>query len=149
MITNRPVSETEKRSDGDSFFQGVEDRWLRHVPVAVMAALPARELLLTDGRLSAADHAYKLPGALSAPAVAVYTRSLFGTVIAGMLSLAAHRFFSKTHQKRHQVPPNWLVRMSFCLLNPLSRIRRGEQPARTFRGRANCRGQGPLRYRPG
>ncbi|MBV6713119.1 AzlD domain-containing protein [Paenibacillus chitinolyticus] len=104
MITNRPVSETERRSDGDSFFQGVEDRWLRHVPVAVMAAPPARGLLLTDGRLSAADHAYKLPAILPAPAVAVYTRSLFGTVIAGMLSLAAHRFYSQAHQKKTSSP---------------------------------------------
>ncbi|MEC0246796.1 AzlD domain-containing protein [Paenibacillus chitinolyticus] len=95
MNTNRPVSEAEKLSDGGSFFPGVEDRWLRHVPAAVMAALPARELFLTDGRLSAADHAHKRPGALSAPAVAVYTRSLSGTVIAEMLSLAAYRFFSK------------------------------------------------------
>ncbi|EGL18702.1 MULTISPECIES: AzlD domain-containing protein [unclassified Paenibacillus] len=78
------------------------------MPVAVMAAQPARGLLLTDGRVSAADHAYKLPAILPAilpaPAVAVYTRSLFGTVIAGMLSLAAHRFYSKAHQKKTSSP---------------------------------------------
>ncbi|MCY9590093.1 branched-chain amino acid ABC transporter [Paenibacillus chitinolyticus] len=68
-------------------------RWLQHVPVAVMAALLAQELLLTDGRLSVADNAYKLLAALPALAVAVYTRSLFGTVIAGVLSLAAFRLF--------------------------------------------------------
>ena len=58
--------------------------WLAYVPVAVLAALLAIEVLVVDGRpaLSAAN-----PSLLAiAPAlvVAALTRSLIGTVIAGV-----------------------------------------------------------------
>ncbi|MVP01095.1 AzlD domain-containing protein [Paenibacillus lutrae] len=66
-------------------------RWLRHIPVAVMAALLAQELLLSEGRFNLTDNALELLAALPAICVAVWTRSLFGTVIAGIVSFALWR----------------------------------------------------------
>lgn len=58
--------------------------WLSFVPVAVLAALLAIEVLVVDGRpdLSLANPA--LLAIVAALAVAGYTRSLIGTVIAGV-----------------------------------------------------------------
>ncbi len=66
-------------------------RWLRHIPVAVMAALLAQELLLNEGRFNLTDNALELLAAIPAICIAVWTRSLFGTVIAGIVSLALLR----------------------------------------------------------
>ncbi|MBW4080792.1 AzlD domain-containing protein [Paenibacillus sp. S150] len=62
-------------------------RWLNHVPIAVMSALIAQELLTTDGRFTALSANAELIAALPTFWVAVKTRSLLGTVIAGILSL--------------------------------------------------------------
>lgn len=62
-------------------------RWLNYVPIAVMAALVAQELLLEDGRFSALSTNVELIAALPTFWVAVKTRSLLGTVISGILSL--------------------------------------------------------------
>lgn len=59
-------------------------RWLSFVPVAVMSALLAQELLVPKGRLSLADSGYALLAAAVAFVVAFRTRSLFGTVLAGI-----------------------------------------------------------------
>ena len=58
--------------------------WLAYVPVAVLAALLAIEVLIVDGKpaLSAANPA--LLAILPALAVAAFTRSLIGTVLAGV-----------------------------------------------------------------
>jgi branched-subunit amino acid transport protein len=58
--------------------------WLAYVPVAVLAALLAIEVLVVDGRpaLSAANPA--LPAIIAALAVAGLSRSLIGTVMAGV-----------------------------------------------------------------
>ncbi len=58
--------------------------WLAYVPVAVLAALLAIEVLVVDGRpaLSAANPS--LVAIVPALAVASLTRSLIGTVIAGL-----------------------------------------------------------------
>ncbi|WP_150275929.1 AzlD domain-containing protein [Paenibacillus tepidiphilus] len=62
-------------------------RWLSHVPIAVMAALVAQELLLEDGRFARLTTNVELIAALPAFWVAVKTRSLLGTVLAGMAAL--------------------------------------------------------------
>ncbi len=58
--------------------------WLSYVPVAVLAALLAIEVLVVDGKpaLSATNPA--LLAIAPALAVAGFTRSLIGTVIAGV-----------------------------------------------------------------
>ncbi|QOS89478.1 AzlD domain-containing protein [Peribacillus sp. JNUCC41] len=67
--------------------------WLKHVPVAVMAALLAQELLLSEQVFSIKDNALNLAAALPAFLVAIFTRSLLGTVMIGVLSLMILRFF--------------------------------------------------------
>ncbi|MDF9761330.1 branched-subunit amino acid transport protein [Peribacillus simplex] len=67
--------------------------WLKHVPVAVMAALLAQELLLSEQVFSIKDNALNLSAALPAFLVAIFTRSLLGTVMIGVLSLMILRFF--------------------------------------------------------
>lgn len=65
-------------------------RWLRHVPVAVMAALIGQSLLLPDGQL-VRTFAVEMAAALLAFAVAVKTKSLLGTVVAGVACTMALR----------------------------------------------------------
>ncbi|WHY54388.1 AzlD domain-containing protein [Peribacillus simplex] len=67
--------------------------WLKHVPVAVMAALLAQELLLSEQVFSIKDNALNLTAALPAFLVAIFTKSLLGTVLIGVLSLMILRFF--------------------------------------------------------
>ncbi|MGE7906468.1 AzlD domain-containing protein [Peribacillus sp. NPDC094092] len=67
--------------------------WLKHVPVAVLAALLAQELLLSEQIFSIKDNALNLAAALPAFLVAIFTRSLLGTVMIGVLSLMILRFF--------------------------------------------------------
>ncbi len=67
--------------------------WLKHVPVAVMAALLAQELLLSEQVFSIKDNALNLAAALPAFLVAIFTRSLLATVMIGVLSLMILRFF--------------------------------------------------------
>lgn len=67
--------------------------WLKHVPVAVMAALLAQELLLSEQVFSIKDNALNLAAALPAFLIAIFTRSLLGTVMIGVLSLMILRFF--------------------------------------------------------
>lgn len=67
-------------------------RWLSFVPVSVLAALLAKELLVADGRvvLFSAEHPHVL-AAVPAFVVAVWRRSLMGTVVAGMVAMALLR----------------------------------------------------------
>jgi branched-subunit amino acid transport protein len=57
--------------------------WLRFVPVAVLAALTAIEVLMPGGKAFAL-HAPSLAGVGAAFAVAVVSRSLLATVAAGV-----------------------------------------------------------------
>jgi branched-subunit amino acid transport protein len=65
-------------------------RWLRHVPVAVMAALIGRELFPAGGKPGAFGD---LAAALLAFAAAVLTRSLLATVLAGIAAAMVLRNF--------------------------------------------------------
>lgn len=66
-------------------------RWLNYVPVAVMAALVGQEIILPDGRLSFQNN-LELLSALPTFAVAIVSRSLLGTVLAGIISMMVLRF---------------------------------------------------------
>lgn len=62
-------------------------RWLNHVPVSIMAALVAQELLIQDGKLAPLATNAELFAAVPAFLVAIFTRSLLGTVTVGIVSL--------------------------------------------------------------
>jgi branched-subunit amino acid transport protein len=67
-------------------------RWLKNVPVAVMAALLAQELLLSDHHFSLSENYLKLLAAVPAFIIAIITKSLLGTVLAGVLFMMVLRF---------------------------------------------------------
>ena len=56
-------------------------RWLRHVPVAVLAALVAPAALAPQGRLEIGLHAWAV---LAGAAVAWRTRSVLWTIVGGL-----------------------------------------------------------------
>jgi branched-subunit amino acid transport protein len=56
-------------------------RWLRHVPVAVLAALVAPAALAPQGRLEIGPHAWAV---LAGAAVAWRTRSVLWTIVGGV-----------------------------------------------------------------
>lgn len=68
-------------------------QWLKHVPVAVMAALLAQELLLSENHFSISDNLLELIAAVPTFLVAILTRSLLGTVLVGVASLMILRYF--------------------------------------------------------
>ncbi|MDF2924015.1 MAG: branched-chain amino acid transporter [Paenibacillaceae bacterium] len=57
-------------------------RWLRHIPVAVMAALLAQSLFMADGKVE--FNPFTLLSAIPAFIAAFATRSLLFTVVAGI-----------------------------------------------------------------
>ncbi|MDT3424810.1 branched-subunit amino acid transport protein [Paenibacillus forsythiae] len=57
------------------------------MPVSIMAALVAQELLVRDGKLVPLSSNLELMAAVPAFLVAITTRSLLGTVAAGIVSL--------------------------------------------------------------
>ncbi|SHE12020.1 Predicted membrane protein [Chlamydia abortus] len=67
-------------------------RWLQHIPIAVMSALLAQELLVSGGSL--APSWIGLLAALPAFAVAYFTRSLLGTVVTGIIAVMLIRYLS-------------------------------------------------------
>ncbi|EST51811.1 branched-chain amino acid ABC transporter [Brevibacillus panacihumi W25] len=68
-------------------------RWLNHVPIAVMAALIGQEIFLRDGKWSPFTSNIELLAALPSFLVAIKTRSLLGTVIVGIVTVMALRFW--------------------------------------------------------
>ena len=67
-------------------------RWLKHVPVAVMAALLAQDLLLSENEISLSANILKLLAAIPAFAIAIFTKSLLGTVVVGVIFMMIFRF---------------------------------------------------------
>ncbi|MED3561100.1 AzlD domain-containing protein [Bacillus xiapuensis] len=67
-------------------------RWLNYVPIAVMAALVGQELLMPNGKLEPLKNNLELIAALPAFIIAIVTRSLLGTVVAGIISIMVLRF---------------------------------------------------------
>ncbi|MEK3735280.1 MULTISPECIES: AzlD domain-containing protein [Paenibacillus] len=66
-------------------------RWLDHVPVAVMAALLAQELLLADGKVDPGRNLLEIAAAVPAFLTAFITKSLFATVIVGIITIVVLR----------------------------------------------------------
>lgn len=67
-------------------------RWLKNVPVAVMAALLAQELFLSNNEFSLSENFLKILAALPAFIIAFITKSLLGTVLAGVFFMMVLRF---------------------------------------------------------
>jgi branched-subunit amino acid transport protein len=67
--------------------------WLKFVPVAVLAALLLPSLLVLEDEFNFSINNLYLWAALPAGFVAFKKKSLFGTVITGMLVVAACRWF--------------------------------------------------------
>lgn len=69
-------------------------RWLNFVPISVMAALVGQELFAQDGqRQFSLFNNIELLAAIPTVFVAMKTKSLLGTVVAGMVSIMALRYF--------------------------------------------------------
>jgi branched-subunit amino acid transport protein len=68
------------------------DRWLRYVPVAVLAAMLLPSLLVDEGRTNLALDNLYLWAALPTAWVAWRTRSLIGAVVVGMGVVALGRW---------------------------------------------------------
>ena len=69
-------------------------RWLKNVPVAVMAALLAQELLLSNNQFSLMDNILKIVAAIPTFIIAILTKSLLGTVLVGVLTMMIVRMVS-------------------------------------------------------
>jgi branched-subunit amino acid transport protein len=70
--------------------------WLRYVPAAVLAAMLAVSLTVSDGRVDLDASKLFLWAALPTFLTAWKTRSLFGSVIVGMAIVAAARYLLGT-----------------------------------------------------
>jgi branched-subunit amino acid transport protein len=66
-------------------------RWLGHVPVAVLAALLAQSVLLSNGRIDLSISNLALLAIIPTLLVALRTRSLVGTVLTGVVAMALLR----------------------------------------------------------
>ena len=66
-------------------------RWLSYVPISVMAALVGQELLLSDGELVPFLENLEVWAAVPTFLVAIFTRSLLGTVLVGLASMMVLR----------------------------------------------------------
>ncbi|MCM0754976.1 AzlD domain-containing protein [Desulfovibrio aminophilus] len=69
------------------------ERWLSHVPAAILAALLAPSLLAPEGRIQASADNLFLWIAVPCFILAIRTKSFFGVVALGMGLLAAARLF--------------------------------------------------------
>lgn len=67
-------------------------RWLNYVPISVMAALVGQELLVQDRQFHLLNNV-ELLAAIPTVLVAMRTKSLLGTVVAGLVSIMALRYF--------------------------------------------------------
>ncbi|NUU76199.1 AzlD domain-containing protein [Paenibacillus xylanilyticus] len=68
-------------------------RWLEYVPVAVMAALIGQELFMSGSQLVPLTKNAALWAALPTFVVAIWTRSLLGTVLVGIVAMMILRYW--------------------------------------------------------
>lgn len=66
-------------------------RWLSYVPIAVLAALLAQSVLISDGRIDVSPDNLSLLAAIPTLLVAARTRSLIWTVLTGVAAMALLR----------------------------------------------------------
>ena len=69
-------------------------RWLKNVPVAVMATLLAQELLLSNNQFSIMNNGLNILAAIPAFIIAILTKSLLGTVMAGVITMMILRLIA-------------------------------------------------------
>lgn len=69
-------------------------RWLAYVPIAVLAALLAQSVLISDGAIDLSMNNLGLLAVIPTLLVALRTRSLIWTVLTGVASMALLRFIS-------------------------------------------------------
>jgi branched-subunit amino acid transport protein len=67
-------------------------RWLAYVPVSVMAAIVAVQVLRPDGRLSISLTNTYLLATVPTALVYRFTRSLLGAVVTGVIAFLAFRY---------------------------------------------------------
>lgn len=67
-------------------------RWLGYVPVAVLAGLLAQSVVLPSGQISLPPQNLEMLAIVPALIVAIRTRSLIGTVLAGVVCMALLRW---------------------------------------------------------
>ncbi|MGE7762507.1 AzlD domain-containing protein [Peribacillus sp. NPDC097895] len=68
-------------------------RWLNYVPISVIAALIGQEILMHDGKISSFTNNVELLAAIPTFFIAIKTRSLLATVIAGVIFFMGLRWF--------------------------------------------------------
>ncbi|WP_102347791.1 AzlD domain-containing protein [Bacillus sp. Marseille-P3661] len=68
-------------------------RWLSFIPISVMAALVGQEILMDGTNVSLSFRNLELLAAIPTFLIAIKTRSLLATVLAGIISLMVLRFF--------------------------------------------------------
>ncbi|WP_145050015.1 AzlD domain-containing protein [Paenibacillus xylanexedens] len=68
-------------------------RWLEYVPVAVMAALIGQELFMSGNKLVPITQNPALWAALPTLIIAIWTRSLLGTVLVGIVAMMILRYW--------------------------------------------------------
>jgi branched-subunit amino acid transport protein len=67
-------------------------RWLGYVPIAVLAALLAQAVVLSDGQIALPPRNLAMLAIVPVLLVAVRTRSLIGTVVSGVAAMALLRW---------------------------------------------------------
>ena len=65
--------------------------WLNYIPISVLSALLAQELLFSNGQISIFNNE-KILAALPTFLVAIFTKSLLWTVIIGVISMMIIKF---------------------------------------------------------
>ncbi len=75
FLSKLPISDTMKR-------------WLDFIPVAVLGALLAPDLFLTNGKVNLTLSNYSLVASIPCFFIAIKTKSLIWTLIAGMAAMA-------------------------------------------------------------
>jgi branched-subunit amino acid transport protein len=67
-------------------------RWLGYVPIAVLAALLAQSVAVQDGQIALSAGNLALVAIVPTLVVAVWTRSLMGTLLSGIVVMALLRW---------------------------------------------------------
>ncbi len=68
-------------------------RWLRFIPVAILAALLTPGILIVEGKLMFSYHNSFLLAAIPTFIVAIYKKNIFLTVITGMVTVVIINLF--------------------------------------------------------
>lgn len=70
------------------------ERALRYAPACALAAIIAPDLLLREGALDLGPANFRLLAAVVAACVFAYTRSILGTIVAGMTAFTVLRLYA-------------------------------------------------------